>query len=66
MGLRGLRRCGGAARGAGVYLLAETGGKPVVWGWPPMPEDGRLIMMEEQWIKSKPQWNGCVLRRRCR
>lgn len=41
MGLRGLRRCGGAARGAGVYLLAETGGKPVVWGWPPMPEDGR-------------------------
>lgn len=42
MGLRGLRRCGGAARGAGVYLLAETGGRPVVWGWPPMPEDGRL------------------------
>lgn len=41
MGLRGVRRCGGAARGAGVYLLAETGGKPVVWGWPPMPEDGR-------------------------
>lgn len=41
MGLRGLRRCGGAARGAGAYLLAETGGKPVVWGWPPMPEDGR-------------------------
>ena len=41
MGLRGVRRCGGAARGAGVYLLAETGGRPVVWGWPPMPEDGR-------------------------
>lgn len=39
--LRGVCRCGGAARGAGVYLLAETGGKPVVWGWPPMPEDGR-------------------------
>lgn len=42
MGLRGVCRCGGAARGAGVYLLAETGGKPVAWGWPPMPEDGRL------------------------
>lgn len=41
MGLRGVRRCGGAARGAGVYLLAETGGRPVVWGWPPMPDDGR-------------------------
>ena len=41
MGLRGVRRCGGAARGDGVYLLAETGGRPVVWGWPPMPEDGR-------------------------
>ena len=41
MDLRGVCRCGGAARGAGVYLLAETGGKPVVWGWPPMPEDGR-------------------------
>lgn len=41
MGLRGVCRCGGAARGAGVYLLAETGGKPVVWGWPPMPDDGR-------------------------
>ena len=41
MGVRGVCRCGGAARGAGVYLLAETGGKPVVWGWPPMPEDGR-------------------------
>lgn len=41
MGLRGVRRCGGAARGAGVYLLAETGGRPVVWEWPPMPEDGR-------------------------
>lgn len=41
MGLRGVCRCGGAARGAGVYLLAETGGRPVVWGWPPMPEDGR-------------------------
>lgn len=41
MGLRGVRRCGGAARGAGVYLLAETGGRLVVWGWPPMPEDGR-------------------------
>lgn len=41
MGLRGVRRCGGAARGAGAYLLAETGGRPVVWGWPPMPEDGR-------------------------
>lgn len=40
-GLRGVCRCGGAARGAGVYLLAETGGRPVVWGWPPMPEDGR-------------------------
>lgn len=39
--LRGVCRCGGAARGAGVYLLAETGGRPVVWGWPPMPEDGR-------------------------
>ena len=25
--MRGLRRCGGAARGAGAYLLAETGGK---------------------------------------
>lgn len=42
MGLRGVRRCGGAARGTGVYLLAETGGRPVVWGWPPMPDDGRL------------------------
>ena len=42
VGLRGVCRCGGAARGAGVYLLAETGGRPVVWGWPPMPEDGRL------------------------
>lgn len=41
MGLRGLRRCGGAARGAGVYLLAETGGRPVAREWPPMPEDGR-------------------------
>lgn len=41
MGLRGVRRCGGDARGAGAYLLAETGGRPVVWGWPPMPEDGR-------------------------
>lgn len=41
MGLRSVRRCGGAARGAGVYLLAETGGRPVVWGWPPMPDDGR-------------------------
>ena len=41
MGLRGVCRGGGAARGAGVYLLAETGGRPVVWGWPPMPEDGR-------------------------
>ena len=41
MGMRGVCRCGGAARGAGVYLLAETGGRPVVWGWPPMPEDGR-------------------------
>lgn len=41
MGLRGACRGGGAARGAGVYLLAETGGRPVVWGWPPMPEDGR-------------------------
>ena len=41
MGVRGVCRCGGAARGAGVYLLAETGGRPVVWGWPPMPEDGR-------------------------
>lgn len=41
VGLRGVRRCGGAARGAGVYLLAETGGRPVVWEWPPMPEDGR-------------------------
>ena len=40
--LRGVCRCGGAARGAGAYLLAETGGRPVVWGWPPMPEDGRL------------------------
>ena len=39
--MRGVRRCGGAARGAGVYLLAETGGRPVVWGWPPIPEDGR-------------------------
>lgn len=28
MGLRGLRRCGGAARGAGAYLLAETGVSP--------------------------------------
>lgn len=41
VGLRSVCRCGGAARGAGVYLLAETGGRPVVWGWPPMPEDGR-------------------------
>lgn len=41
VGLRGVCRCGGAARGAGVYLLAETGGRPVVWGWPPMPDDGR-------------------------
>lgn len=41
VGLRSVRRCGGAARGAGVYLLAETGGRPVVWEWPPMPEDGR-------------------------
>lgn len=41
MGLRGVRRCGGDARGAGAYLLAETGGRPVVWGWPPMPDDGR-------------------------
>ena len=41
MGLRGVCRGGGAARGAGEYLLAETGGRPVVWGWPPMPEDGR-------------------------
>lgn len=28
MGLRGVRRCGGAARGAGTYLLAETGVSP--------------------------------------
>lgn len=41
VGLRSVCRCGGAARGAGIYLLAETGGRPVVWGWPPMPEDGR-------------------------
>ena len=66
MGLRGLRRCGGAARSAGVYLLAETGGRPVVWGWPPMPEDGRLTITEEQWIKSKSRWNAYVWRRQCR
>ena len=46
--------------------IVETGGKPVARDWPPAPDDGRLIMMEEQWIKSKPQWNGCALRRQCR
>lgn len=39
--MRGVRRCGGAARGAGAYLLAETGGKPVARDWPPAPDDGR-------------------------
>ena len=28
MGVRGVRRCGGAARDAGAYLLAETGESP--------------------------------------
>lgn len=40
MGLRGVRRYGGAARDADISF-SRNGREPVVWGWPPMPDDGR-------------------------